>query len=687
MTYHPPSASQRPYEMTQHGRTRRDEYYWMRDRNDPETIAYLQAENAYMEQAMAHTTGLQDELYHEMKARIPERDLSAPEKRGDYWYYRRIEPGMEYPVYCRRAGGMDGEEETLLDLNALAKGQVYCALGAFEISPDQSRLAYLLDTAGNEIYTLLVKDLRTGELLPERIGNLGGYLPSRTGLAWTKDGAGLYYNTLDSAHRADKLYCHILGTDPATDRLVYEERNPVYGMHISPSRSADYLWVVLNSTSSNEVRFLSLAQPGAELRVVVERQAMVEYSVDDPGDGRILIRTNAGAPNFRLVEAPVADPRQQNWRELLPNRDDVTLESIQAFRDHLAVIERRDGLRQVRLSAPDGTSQVRYIPMPESAYSLQSEINPVFDTRVLRFRYTSLATPLTVVDYDMAAATWTAVKVQEIPSGYDASQYVTERVFAPAPDGKQVPVSLVYRKGMALDGSAPLLLYGYGSYGASMDPAFSADRLSLLERGVIYALAHVRGGADMGRGWYEDGRLMHKKNSFTDLIACADMLVGRGYTSRAKMAIMGRSAGGLLVGAVMTMRPDVCGAVVAQVPFVDVVTTMSDATIPLTTFEYDQWGNPDVLADFNYMLSYSPYDNLRPTDYPDLLLTTGLNDPRVAYWEPAKFAARLRALKTNDSLTLLHTNFGAGHGGSSGRYAALKETAMVYAFLLDRLAK
>jgi oligopeptidase B len=685
----PPSAPKRPHFITQHDRTRQDDYYWLRDREDPQTMTYLEAENDYLKSVLAHTDDLQAALVQEMKARIPERDVSASLQRGDYFYYTRMEPGKEYPIYCRKPVATEDSEEILLDQNLLAEGHPFCGLGAFEVSPDHTLLAYLLDNEGGETFTLHVKDLQTGELLPDSIPNASGYLAARIGLAWTKDQKYLYYTTLDDAHRPYRLYRHTLGSDPALDTLIYEEVDTTYGMYITPSRSEAYLWVQLNSTSSVEYRFLPLASQDSHLKVVIPRQPFIEYSVDHlvapDGQERLLILTNDGAPNFRLVSAPVEDPSPENWTEIIPNRASVTLEEVQVFKQDLVVIEREDGLRQVRISDSDGTSNLRTIPMPEPAYALEPDINPTYDTRTLRFIYTSLVTPRSVIDYDMATMTWTTTKQDEIPSGYDASLYTTERLHASATDGVMVPISLVYRKDAA-PFPAPLVLYGYGSYGTSMDPAFQANRLSLLDRGLTFAIAHIRGGADLGRGWYEDGKLLKKKNTFTDFIACAEFLIAQGYTTRNKLAILGGSAGGLLVGAAMTMRPDLFAAVVARVPFVDVVTTMSDPTIPLTTFEYDQWGNPDDPQYFNYILSYSPYDNLRPTDYPDLLLTTGLNDPRVAFWEPAKFAARLRELKTCDNLVLLHTEFGAGHAGASGRYKALEEVALIYAFLLDRIA-
>lgn len=690
----PPIASRHPYPITQHGQTRVDDYFWLRERENPETMAYLKAENKYLKQMLAHTAALQERLFQEMKGRIPESDVSAPQKRGEYFYYTRMEPQKQYPVYCRkkdsqRADIAEAVEEVLLDQNALAKGHAYCELGGFEVSPDHSKLAYLLDTEGGETYTLYVKDLKSGKLFSEAIPNIGGLLVARIGLAWARDGKTLYYSTLDATHRPYRLYRHKLGDDPAQDTLIYEETDTLFSMAIQPSRSGVYLWVMLSTTSSIEVRYISLTQQASRsksirMKTILPRQPFIEYEVDHQGE-RFLILTNEGAQNFRLMSAPVRTPQRKYWQEILPERADVTLERLLCFQNDLVLIERKDGLRQVRISALDGTSHVRYISMPEPAYVLWPDQNPEAATRTLRFSYSSLVTPHSVIDYDMAEGHWDMVKQDLIPSGYDASLYQTERLYATAADGKRVPISLVYRKGMQRTGKNPLLLNGYGSYGFSMDPNFNSNRLSLLDRGFIFAIAHVRGGSDLGRAWYEDGKLLKKKNTFTDFIACAEHLISEGYTCREKLVIMGGSAGGLLVGAVMAMRPDLCQAVVADVPFVDVVNTMSDPSIPLTTREYDQWGNPDDPQDFEYMLSYSPYDNLRKTAYPHILLITGLNDPRVAFWEPAKFCAKLRSLKTNDNLVLLKTDFATGHGGASGRYNALKDVALIYAFVLDRV--
>jgi oligopeptidase B len=680
----PPVASKRPHSITQHGQTRIDDYFWLRNRDDPETLPYLKAENEYLEAVLAHTLPLQEKLFLEMKARIPESDLSAPQKHGGYIYYTRMEPGRQYPIYYRKTGMDESEEEVLLDQNVLAEGHPFCGLGAFELSPDHAKLAYLVDYEGSEIYTLYIKDLCTGRLFPEAIPNTYGLFYYQRGVAWSLDNQTLFYTTLDTAHRPYRLYRHVVGTSPDQDVLVYEEEDPLFSMFIHASRTKAYLFIELSTTSSHEIRCLPLSQPAASLEIIAARQPFIEYSIDHQGK-RFLIRTNDSAQNFRLMEAPISSPCRENWREILPGRDDVTLETVYAFQDELVLIERKDGLRQIRLSAPDGISKVRYIPMPEASYSITYEHNPEFAGRIFRFGYSSLITPDSVIDYDMSNGSWVTVKQRVIPSGYDPSQYETERLFANAPDGKQVPISLVYRKGRERIGKNPLLLNGYGSYGFSQDPNFSSNRLSLLDRGFIFAIAHVRGGSDLGRSWYEDGKLLKKKNTFTDFIVCAEHLIANGYTCREKLAISGASAGGLLVGAVMTMRPDLCKAVVAQVPFVDVVNTMNDPSIPLTTREYDQWGNPDDHIFFDYLMSYSPYDNLKPLEYPDILLTTSLNDPRVAFWEPVKFTARLRDIKATDSLVLLKTDFGAGHGGASGRYNALKDFALIYAFLIERL--
>lgn len=673
----PPVARRIPHPITQHGETRNDPYFWLRERDNPDVIAYLEAENRYANATLSHTADLQARLYAEMRGRIKETDQSAPVRNGDYWYYTRTEEGRQYPIYCRKRGSLDAPEEVLLDQNALAVGEVYCRIGVFKPSPDHRLLAYSVDTSGNEQYTLFIKDLDSGELRPDRVPN------TYYSVEWANDNRTLFYNVLDAAMRPYQVLRHTLGADATGDVLVYHEPDEAFFVAITKTRSTAYLLLELGSTSTREVWFGRADQPDAPFTVIAPRRHGIEYMVEHHDD-RFLIVTNEDAQNFKLVEAPVATPGHEHWRELIGHRPTVLIDGIDAFRDYLVLYERERGLRQIRISDPQGDN-VRYVPFPEPVYTFTPGPNEMYDSAVLRFTYSSLVTPNSVIDYNMRTGTWEVKKQDEIPSGYDAAQYVSERIMATAPDGVQVPISLVYKRGIVRNGSNPTLLYGYGSYGVTIEPSFAAQRLSLLDRGFIYAIAHIRGGADLGRAWYDDGKLMRKQNTFTDFIACAEHLIAEGYTSPDHLAIMGRSAGGLLMGAVMTMRPDLFKAVLALVPFVDVINTMSDPTLPLTVTEYEQWGNPNERAAYDYMRSYSPYDNVQPKNYPHLLLMAGLNDPRVAYWEPAKFAARLRALKTDDHRLLLLTDMEVGHSGPSGRYEHLKETALHYAFLLDTL--
>ena len=676
-TVQPPIARRIPRAVTMHGDTRDDPYYWLRDRTNPEVIAYLNAENAYLEQSLQHTQPLQQQLYAEMRGRIQEVDASVPVQRDDYYYYTRMEQGKQYAIHCRKHGGLDAPEELLLDQNALAEGQRYFHLGVFKVSPNHQLLAYSIDTAGSEIYTIFFKDLTTGSLLPDQITN------AYYGVEWANDNCTLLYNALDDALRPYKAFRHTLGISQADDALVYHEPDEAFYLNIAKTRSRAYLLITLESTTSTEVRFAPADQPHADFAVVQPRLPAVEYSVEHHGDS-LLIVTNQRAQNFKLVSAPIATPGWEHWRDLIPHRSDVLIDGIDVFRDHLAVYERAGGLKRIRISRPDGGAQ-RYVSFPEPVYSFTPGPNEQFDSSRLRFTYTSLVTPDSVIDYDMYAGNWQLKKQDEIPSGYDPTRFQSERIYATAADGARVPISLVYQKGIARDGGSPMLLYGYGSYGSNVDPTFDSKRLSLLERGFVFAIAHIRGGSDMGRAWYDDGKLLHKRNSFTDLIACADHLVAEGYTSTARLAIMGGSAGGLLVGATVTLRPDLFKAVIAHVPFVDVLNTMSDVSIPLVVPEYQQWGNPANPAEYEYMKSYSPYDNVAATDYPHMLVTAGLNDPRVAYWEPAKWVAQLRAHKTDQNLLLLRTNMSTGHFGASGRYDELKEVAQEWAFLIEML--
>jgi oligopeptidase B len=679
-----PTAPKRPKEITQHGQTRVDNYFWMRYREDPEVEKYLHAENDYMEEVMQHTNPLQETLFQEMKGRIKEDDNSVPELRGGYYYYTRTQAGKQYPIYCRKKGSLDAPEQILLDQNALAEGKTFIRIGAFAVSPDGAKLAYSIDPDGSENCTLYIKNLMDDSHYPEQFPNTYGSVYDHTGVEWANDSQTLFYVTLDSAQRPYKLHRHTLGADPATDALLYTETDETYYFFLGKTRSDKFLVTQSHSTTTDEWRFLDADDPFGEWKLFSPRQTGVEYRVTHQSEW-FFIATNDAARNFRLMKTPISATERANWQEVIAHRADTLVEEVEGFANYLVVLERRGGLKQIRVSDPATGSLLRYVDFPEAAYNFFVAKNPEHESSHFRITYSSLITPPSVVDIDLHSGVWDVKKCDEIPSGYDASQYVTERLYAPAPDGTLVPMSVVYKKGLERNGKNPTLLYGYGSYGASMDATFNANRLSLLDRGFVYAIGHIRGGSEMGRDWYEDGKMLNKRNTFTDFIACGEHLIAEGYTSKEKLAILGGSAGGLLVGACMALRPDLFGAVVCKVPFVDVISTMSDPTIPLTTLEYDQWGNPENKEYFDYMMSYSPYDNLRAAAYPHILITTGMNDPRVAYWEPAKFTAKLRELKTDENLVLLKTDFNAGHAGASGRYDFLKEVAFDYAFLIDRL--
>ncbi|HYM10675.1 MAG TPA: S9 family peptidase [Bryobacterales bacterium] len=673
----PPVAKIVPHRATVNGEVRNDDYFWLRDRNSPDVIRYLEDENKYTAAVMKHTEPLQEKLYKEMLGRIQETDLSVPEKIDEYYYYSRTQEGQQYPIYCRKKGSLEAEEKVLLDQNALAAGHKYFRVGAIRPSPDHRLLAYSTDTSGSEVYTLFVKDLSTGRLLPDQITN------TYYGLEWGNDNRTLFYTTLDAAKRPYRLYRHHLGADPSSDALVYEERDEMFYLEVEKTRSRKYLLLNLESKMTTEVRYLDAGRSDGEFRVIHPRQHGMEYSVEHHGD-KFFIVTNENAKNFKLMEAPVEHPEKSRWREVIPHRADVKLDDVEAFENYLVLLEREQGLRKIRIWNLQ-TGRIHNVDFPEPVYTFAVSPNPEFHTSLLRFTYASLVTPRTVYDYDMATRKWERKKRYEVLGGYEPSLYQSERIFATAADGTRVPISLVYKKGMVRSGKTPLFLYGYGSYGISSEPGFSSDRLSLLDRGFIYAIAHVRGGGEMGRPWYEDGKLLHKKNTFTDFIACAERLIADKYTSSERLVIYGGSAGALLMGAVVNRRPDLFKVVIAKVPFVDVVNTMLDETIPLTVTEFEEWGNPKDSKYYEYIKSYSPYDNVRAQAYPDMLITAGLNDPRVSFWEPAKWTAKLRRLKTDHNLLLLKTNMGAGHGGASGRYDRLRETALEYAFVLDRL--
>lgn len=682
---HAPSAPKRPHALTSHGVTRIDDYYWLRDKNDPQTMKYLQAETDYLEEALGHTQTLRERLFSEMKGRLQETDSSVPEKRGAFFHYERHEQGKQYPILCRKKDSLDSAEEVLLDQNQLAQGKTFCSVSGFETSPDGRTLAYLADFEGNEVYTLYIKDLASGTFYPETIGNLLGSAYERTGIEWANDNKTVFYITLDVTLRPHKLFRHVVGTHPSEDILVLEEADEEYYLFCEKTRDNSLITTYHLSTDTREVRFMDADDPAGELKILQPRIQGLDYHAAHH-KGRFFIVNNHEAKNFKLSIAPISTPGMENWSDVLPYREDVLVEDVFTFADHLVVQERKGGLRQLRISGADGVSDVRYVKFPDAAYSVYPEGNSQFDTNRLRLRYSSFITPHTIVDVRMDTGVWEVKKEDVIPGGFDKSQYALERLYATAPDGTPVPMTIAYRKELQKkNGANPALMYGYGSYGATIDPYFDANRFSLIDRGFVYVIAHIRGGYDMGRAWYEQGRMENKRNSFTDFIACGEHLIEEGYAAKDKLAIQGASAGGLLMGACMTMRPDLFNAVIAKVPFMDVVTTMGDPSIPLTTQEYTQWGNPDDKTMFEYMLAYSPYDNLRAADYPNLLITTGMNDPRVAFWEPAKFIARLRELKTDDNLAVFYVNYSSGHAGASGRFDYLKEIALDYAFLLDRL--
>ncbi len=683
-TQTPPAARVVPQTSAHHSQTIINNYAWLQQKDDPEVLAYLEAENAYARAALQHTEALQDRLFQEMRGRIEENDSSAPQRRGEYYYYSRVEAGKQYRIFCRKHGSLDAPEQVLLDENMLAEGQSYCRVFVLEPSPDQNLLAYSVDTTGARVFDLYVKDLRTGALLAGPISH------TAWSAAWASDNHTLFYTRFDEAHRPDRLLRHTLGGEPAADALVYHEPDETFSLSVKRTRSGAYVLLTIQSHTTSEVRYLPANQPAGAFQMIHPRQSWLEYYVEHQGD-RFLIRTNdGGAENFKLMEAPAADPSKARWREVLPHRVDTLVEEIAAFRDHLVIYERQGGLKRIRISAPDGVSNVVYVAFPEPVYTFEADasqehLNPEFDTAVLRFQYSSLVTPDSTVDYDMNSGSWEVKKQKEIPSGYDRSRYESMRLMATAPDGVHVPISLVYRKDLRRAGGNPLLLEGYGSYGISSEADFDARRLSLLDRGFVYAVTHIRGGSELGRTWYEQGRLMHKKNTFADFIACAECLISHGYTTPKHLAIMGASAGGLLMSAVANMRPDLFKAIVALVPFTNVITAMLTPELPLTVTEYEQWGNPADPAAFAYMLSYSPYDNVEAKAYPHILAKAGLNDLEVPYWDPAKWVARLRAQKTDANRLLLITNMQAGHSGASGRYDHLHEDAQIYAFLIDTL--
>ena len=673
----PPIARRIPKVDTLHGEVRVDDYNWLREKSDSQVIRYLEAENAYTEAMTRHLDPLREQLYNEMLGRIKETDLSVPYRDGGYWYYTRTEQGKSYPIYCRKRGSLDAPEEVILDQNALAAGRAFHALGGFDVSPDGMRLLYLEDTTAFREYTLYVKDLGTGRLLDSIRG-------AWNGTAWANDNRTFFYMRADSAKRGNAVWRHVMGS-PERDAKVFQEDNVLYNVSVSRSKSGKYAFISADGFTSSEWRFVPLDAPAMQPRLIAARRPEVEYAVDHI-EGAFLIHTNDGARNFRIVRASEADPSPGAWQDWLPHRDSVFVESFEVFRGHVVVAERLGGLRRLRVTdLASGTAH--YVEFPEAAYGVFPSGNAEFDLATLRFQYSSLVTPSSVFDYDMRTRERTLLKRQEIPSGYDAARYEVRRILAPARDGVRVPVSLLLPKGATRNGSNPLLLYAYGSYGATMEPTFNANVLSLVDRGFTYAIAHIRGGQELGRQWYDDGKMMKKKNTFNDFVDVAEELIRQRYTSPDRLVANGGSAGGLLMGAIVNMRPDLFRAVVADVPFVDVINTMLDGSLPLTAQEWEQWGNPRNAEHYAYMKSYSPYDNVEAKPYPRLLVTTSLNDSQVMYWEPAKWVAKLRATKTDTNPLYFKINMKGGHGGSSGRYDRLREAAFRYAFMLDAVGR
>jgi oligopeptidase B len=667
----PPRAPKTPHLTTIHGDEREDDYFWMRDLGNPEVMRYIKAENAYTEEIMGETGDFQEKLYREMVERIKETDSSVPVKYRDYFYYHRTEKDRQYKIHCRKKGSTDAEEEITLDVNALAEGHSFCDIGAYEPSPDNQLLLYAADMTGSEIYTLYVKDLNTGRIVDEIKETSGDCL-------WANDRQTIFYTRLDKARRPYKVFRHKLGSNFNDDIMVFHEPDNAFSLWLSINRSRRFIMMTLKSNNTSEVRYLSADNPGGPFLLFAPRRHKVEYYVEHQED-KFVILTNEKAINFRVMETEIAKPSRRSWKELIPHSDQVLIEDFDAFINHLVIYEREKGLKKIRI-IDRKKGKEHHVRFPEAAFNIWPEGNREYDTGTLRFCYESLITPRSVYDYDMETKTQIVKKVDEV-KGYDRSRYATERIFASSLDGTMVPLSLAYRKDLKSRQGNPLYLLGYGAYGISYDPMFSSNRLSLLDRGFVFAIAHIRGGKELGRAWYLKGKLLKKKNTFGDFIACAEHLISKKYTSPDRLVISGRSAGGLLMGAVTNMKPQLFTAVIAYVPFVDALNTMLDPSIPLTVPEYEEWGNPNNKSYYYYIRSYSPYDNVKPRHYPSMLIIGSLNDSRVQFWEPLKWAARLRDRKTGDNLLLLKTNLDAGHSGASGRYDFLREIALEYAFI------
>lgn len=697
-----PIAKKIPHELSIHGDVRIDDYFWLNQRENPEVIDYLNQENLYQEEMMSDTQDLQNQLFEEMLGRIKQDDVSYPVKKNGYYYYTRYEKGKEYPIYCRRKDNMDNPEQVFLNCNEMAEGYHYFDIGAYSVSPNNELLAYSVDTVSRRQYDIYFKnivetshdDISSSDeiLFPDVIKNTTG------NMVWANDNKTVFYSTKDETLRSCKIMRHKLGDNPDNDELVYFEEDTAFSCFVGKSKSRKYIMIVSESTLSSEVRFLDADNPFDDFKIFQERQNNHLYGVGHYEDNFYILTNADGARNFKIMKTPVAKTEKENWIEIIPHRDDVLLEDFDLFSEFLVMEERKEGLVRIRImswqalesrvethgSLSSNCDTDFYIDFGEPTYTAYSLGNPDFDSHMLRYGYNSMTTPASLFEFDMKNKTSVLLKRQEVVGGYEPSDYVTERLYAPSHDGVMVPISLVYKKGLEKNGDNNLVLYGYGSYGSSMDPYFSSVRLSLLDRGFVWAIAHIRGGEELGRQWYEDGKLLKKKNTFLDFIYCGKYLVDQGYTNNNKMFAMGGSAGGLLVAAVANMAPEMWRGIIAQVPFVDVLTTMLDETIPLTTGEYDEWGNPNKKEYYDYMKSYSPYDNVERKAYPAMLVTTGFHDSQVQYWEPAKWVAKLRDMKTDNNPIYLKTNMDFGHGGASGRFEAIREIALEYAFMLTQ---
>jgi len=673
-----PIATKKPHQLEKHGDIRIDDYYWMNERENPEVIAYLEAENDYYQKSTVHTQKFQEDLFEEMKARIKEDDSSVPYLYNGYYYITRFEKNKDYPIYTRKKGSLGADEEILFDCNEMAKGHAYFNLRGINISDDNKWAAFAIDTVSRREYVIQIKDLVSGEILPDKIEKTTGTS------TWAADNKTLFYSRQDTETlRPEKIYRHIKGTDAQSDQMIYHEKDETFRTFVYRSKSKKYIIIGSGSTMTNEYQILKSDNPEGDFKIFQTRERGLEYSISHFGDSFYMVTNKDGATNFKLMKTHEEQTSKENWQEVLPHRKDVLLEGIDIFKNFLVISERSNGLTQINIHPWNAPENSYYLPFPNETYTAFTTTNVDFDTNQLRFAFQSMATPASVMEINMDTKTQIVLKEQEVLGDFNKDNYEEVRLWATAQDGTKIPISVVYRKGIEKNGKNPLLLYAYGSYGASMDPYFSSTRLSLLDRGFVYAIAHIRGGEELGRKWYENGKLLKKKNTFTDFIDCSRFLIEEKYTSPEHLYAEGGSAGGLLMGAVINIAPELYNGVIAQVPFVDVVTTMLDDSIPLTTGEYDEWGNPNEKTYYDYIKSYSPYDNVMPQDYPNLYISTGFHDSQVQYWEPAKWIAKIRALRTNNNQLFLDTNMDAGHGGASGRFESLKELAKEFAFLFD----